>query len=149
VRLVGRVAECHVMLVRACRSVALICLVAVAGCDDGSPSVPTAPIDMAFVIAPGETTAIKDTSIRIRFVGVSGDSRCPADALCIQGGDALVRIEVLSFGGGAKGYDLHTADTRPVVDDGLTIGLVQLAPYPFSGRTIQQSEYRATLRVSR
>jgi hypothetical protein len=137
------------MFVRAWRAVAIMCLFGVTGCDDRSPSVPSAPIDVPFMTAPGETTAIKDTSIRIRFVGVSSDSRCPADALCIQAGDALVRIEVLSAGRGAKGYDLHTSDMRPVVDDGLTIRLVQLEPYPLAGRTIARNEYRATLRVSR
>jgi hypothetical protein len=31
----------------------------------------------------------------------------------------------------------------------LTIALVELAPYPFSSRTIEPDEYRATLRVTR
>jgi hypothetical protein len=38
---------------------------------------------------------------------------------------------------------------RPVKHGDLTIELVQLSPYPFSSRTIQPDEYRATLRVTR
>jgi hypothetical protein len=30
------------------------------------------------------------------FAVVSGDSRCPADAMCIQGGDAIVTLQVTS-----------------------------------------------------
>jgi hypothetical protein len=37
----------------------------------------------------------------------------------------------------------------PVRHDDLTIALVALAPYPFSGRTIAPRDYRATLRVTR
>jgi hypothetical protein len=44
---------------------------------------------------------------------------------------------------------VHTGDLKPVTHDDLTIHLVELAPYPFSSRTIAPNEYRATLRVTR
>lgn len=66
-----------------------------------------------------------------------------------QGGDAIVRIEVLSWNGRRDGYDLHTGDMRPVRHGDLTIGLVRLEPYPFSSRTIEPGDYRATLRGTR
>lgn len=113
-----------------------------------SPTAPTVGLNQEFVLAPGEVAQVADAGIQIRFVGVRGDSRCPADAVCILGGDALVRIEVLSFGEGRRDHDLHTGDQRPVVHKGFTIALVKLEPYPFSSRTIQPDEYRATLRVT-
>ena len=130
------------------RVVLVFAMLALAACDE-SPAAPTVGLDQEFVLAPGEVAKVADTGLRIRFVGVRGDSRCPADAVCILGGDAVVRIEVLSFGGGRHEYDLHTGDLRPVVHEGFTIALVNLAPYPFSSQTIQPSEYRATLRVTR
>jgi hypothetical protein len=84
----------------------------------------------------------------VRFNGVSGDSRCPADAICIQGGSADVRITATSDGS-TRDYELKTGDMRPVQHDGFTIALVQVAPYPFSSRTIAPDEYRATLKVTR
>ena len=80
---------------------------------------------------------------------VSGDSRCPADAVCIQGGDALVEVQVSN--GNAAPYDLHTGDQSraAVTHEGFRIELVQLQPYPFSSRTIAPDDYRATLAVSR
>lgn len=107
------------------------------------------PLNRQFELAPGQTATVEGASIRVSFLRVLGDSRCPADALCIQGGDAIVQIEVRPDGGGVRPYDLHTGDMRPVKHDDLTIELVQLAPYPFSSRTIQPDEYRATLRVTR
>ena len=131
----------------AVRVVLAFVMFALVACDE-SPTAPTVGLNREFVLAPGETAKVADTGIRIRFVGVLGDSRCPADAVCILGGDAIVRIEVLSFGGGLHEYDLHTGDLRPVVHEGFTIGLVNLMPYPFSSKTIQPNEFRATLRVT-
>src|SRR5712691_89624 len=103
------------------------------------------------MVGVGETADVPGASIRIRFQGVMGDSRCPADVVCIQGGDALVRIDVLPTEnpGPSVTYELHTGNMRPVEHAGLTIALVQLSPYPFSSRSVSPGEYRATLRVGR
>jgi hypothetical protein len=69
--------------------------------------------------------------------------------VCIQGGDAVVHIDVLPSGGGTFSYELHTGSQEPVKHSDLTIELEMLEPYPFSGKTIAQSDYRATLRVTR
>jgi hypothetical protein len=129
-------------------TLALSCLL-LAGCDEQSPVGPTVPLNGQFTLAPGESASIENTSIRIEFMRVSGDSRCPADAVCIQGGDA--RVEVRVTDGGSAQYDLHTGDQSraAVTHAGFRIELVQLQPYPFSSRTIAPGEYRATLTVSR
>jgi hypothetical protein len=110
--------------------------------------VPTVSLNQDFTLAPGETARVAGVDARVRFNSVQGDSRCPADAFCIQGGDALVRITAWSAQVPQRTYDLHTGDMRSVVHDGLMIALVQLSPYPFSSTTIRQNDYRATLRVS-
>jgi hypothetical protein len=125
----------------------LLCLVTIAGCAD-SPAAPTGPVNAQVVLAPGETANVAEAGIGIRFNGVSGDSRCPADALCIQGGDAIVHIQVLSTGAPVD-FELHTGSLQPVRLGTVTIALENLSPYPFSSRTISPSEYRATLRITR
>jgi hypothetical protein len=123
------------------------CLLWLTGCAGESPLEPT-PIGAAFTLGPGESaTAVP--SLRIRFVGVTSDSRCPADAICITAGDAVVQIDIVSSRAGSRRYELHTADARPVIHGDVSIHLVQLAPYPFSAMPIDPSEYRATLRVAR
>ena len=128
---------------------ALSCLLFATACDENAPTGPTVPLNQEFSLAPGEVATIQDTSVRIEFVGVSGDSRCPADALCIQGGDAIVHIR--TSGDLAREYDMHTGDEqRAVIQHGnVRIALINLQPYPFSSRTIQPGEYRASLRVTR
>jgi hypothetical protein len=110
---------------------------------------PSAPLGGEFTLAPGETASIDNASIRVAFLRVSGDSRCPADAICILGGDALVHVRADGDGSAAE-YELHTGDSSraAVTHRGFRIELVNLQPYPFSSRPIQPGEYRATLRVS-
>ena len=109
---------------------------------------PTVPLNAEFILAPGERARIEDPSVTVHFDGVSDDSRCPADAFCIQAGSATVHITVQS-GHRLRAGELHTGDIRPVRHDGLTIALIRLVPYPVGSRTIQDDEYRATLFVSR
>jgi hypothetical protein len=123
-------------------------LLTFAGCSDKSPVSP-GRVAREVVLAPGQTASIAEASIALRFQGVSGDSRCPADAVCVWGGDALVQIEVIQPPSRRHPYDLHTGDMRPVVHEDLTIALVELSPYPFSARPIPPGDYRATIRISR
>jgi hypothetical protein len=127
----------------------LLLSVTLAGCSDDAPTAPS-PIARDLVLAPGQTTSVDEASIAIQFEGVSGDSRCPGDAICIQGGDALVQIAVIPARGDRQPYVLHTGDVRPVRHADLTIELVELSPYPFSSRPpIAPGDYRAKLRVTR
>ena|ERR671918_1797868 len=125
------------------------CLLFATACDEKSPVGPAVPLNQQFTLAPGDTASIETTSVRVQFVRVSGDSRCPADAICIQGGDALVHMRVTD--GRSADYELHTGDASRATAShgGVRIQLVQLEPYPFSSRTIQPGEYRATLTASR
>jgi hypothetical protein len=126
-----------------------ICLLAATGCDEKSPAGPTVPLNQQFTLARGEAAFIEGTSIRLQFVQVTGDSRCPADAVCIQGGDALVHVRAHD-GSGASDYELHTGDSSRAVATHrqFRVTLVQLQPYPFSSKTIAQDDYRATLNVT-
>jgi hypothetical protein len=129
---------------------AFVLMVGLTACATRTPTTPGGPVDLRLVLAPGETADVAAAGIRIGFQGVFGDSRCPTDAFCIQGGDAIVRIDVVpSAGRASTTYDLHTGDMKPVRHGDLTIALENLSPYPFSSRTIPPQEYRATLHVTR
>jgi hypothetical protein len=123
------------------------CLLLMTGCNQAQTS-PTAPVDAEFTLAPGEARRIEGEQLTVKFVGVSGDSRCPADAICVLGGSATVAITIAS-GFSNQSYDLRTGDMQPVLHEGLTIALMQLMPYPFSARPIAPGDYRATLKVTR
>jgi hypothetical protein len=126
----------------------LVCLVVGTACEK-HPVGPTVPFDEPFTLAPGESATFDGVRLVVRFTGVSGDSRCPADAICIQGGDAIVHVRVSA--GVTDTYELHTGDSaRAAVTHGsFRISLLDLQPHPFSSRAIDQDDYRATLSVAR
>ena len=129
---------------------ALLCLLAATACDEKSPIGPGVPLNEQFTLARGDAAAVEGAAIGVQFVQVTNDSRCPADAVCIQGGDALVQV-LASGGDDSTLLDLHTGDSRQAsaVHQGVRIALVELQPYPFSSRTIAPEEYRATLTATR
>ena len=142
--MVGAGAFCYKGNVRFAPALMAFALVACAG----TPTT-SGPVDIQVELAPGDTADVPEAGIRIGFQGVTGDSRCPADAVCIQGGDAIVRIAILELQAALTTYDLHTGDMKPVRHGDLTIALRALSPYPFSGRSIDPLEYRATLHITR
>lgn len=126
------------------------CLLSATACDENSLAGPTVALNKQFTLAPNEVAVVSDVDLRVQFVEVTGDSRCPADAICITGGDALVHI-IVSNGSSSSSYDLHTGDSSraSIVHASVKIALVELQPYPFSSRTIAPGDYRATLIASR
>lgn len=128
----------------------LFCLFLVTlGCDE-MPSGPTVAFNERFTLAPGESARIDRGQVRLEFTDVTGDSRCPGDAICIQGGDAVVRVRATA-GSAATTLELHTGDSARAFStfQGLRVELMELQPYPFSSLPpIAPAAYRATLRVT-
>jgi len=118
-------------------------------CATGSMNTPAGPVDLQVVLAPGQQTAVPGAGA-IRFDGVTNDSRCPGDALCVWAGDATVRVLVIMSGGVASSFELHTFDLKPVQHLDLTIALESLSPYPFASKgPIPPGDYRAALKITR
>jgi hypothetical protein len=127
--------------------VLLFCLLAVTACDQHVTG-PTAPLNREVTLAPGETVALEGASLSVRFNRITGDNRCPADALCVLGGSADVSVTAISDRA-TREHVLRTGDMQPVRHDDFTIALVRVSPYPFSAQTIEPAEYRVTLTVTR
>jgi hypothetical protein len=127
----------------------VICLLAATACDESSPAAPSVGLNSRFTLSPGGLARVDGVGFRLQFVEVTGDSRCPIDAICIQGGDALVHVRAVD--GATTRYELHTGDgsRAAVTHGGYRIELAELQPYPFSSQPIQPGDYRATFVVSR
>jgi hypothetical protein len=122
----------------------------VTGCDRANPVGPAVPVDQQFVARPGEPVSIAGTAMRVQFVEVISDSRCPLNAICIQAGDASIAILAVDDQGSSR-YELHTGDPsrQSAAHRDLRVELLELQPYPNTTRHTDPSEYRATLRASR
>ena len=139
------------MLLKVCRPSIVLSVLLALGCSSSSLTGPTVQLNEVFELKPNEAATVDTTPIKVHFVSVANDSRCPIQVICVQEGDATVKIEVLESGAATKSYELHTAtNSQPVTHQVYTIELVKLAPYPTSaGQVIVAADYRATFRVTR
>jgi hypothetical protein len=108
----------------------------------------TAPSDPGtFTLAPGGSASYG--ALAIRFIGVESDSRCPAAALCIQQGDAEVRLEAtVRRQTTPLTLRVNDPERRRIAHRGYLIELTALEPYPFSTDPIPAADYRVTLVIS-
>lgn len=136
---------------RSCALVlSLAALVSAPGGSASSSEARARRLGESFSLAVGESAAIEGESLLVTFLEVKEDSRCPKNATCVWEGDATVRIALQTAAGGKRERDLHTSSKLQGEEAGAgySVRLVALAPMPVAGRTIEQSEYRATLEVS-
>jgi hypothetical protein len=125
-------------------------LAALAACDS-SPSAPSSGVTLGpeFTLKPGESATVLGTDLRISFDKVVEDSRCPADALCVRAGDALVALQA-SWKDGDAHFQLRTVAGSDVASAGAyRVRLVRVEPYPVSSHAIAPGDYRSVLAVTR
>jgi len=116
-------------------------------CD--SSAGPSVPLGSDFVLEPGESASVSTTGFQVRFDGVTNDSRCPADAVCITIGDAEVALSVVRQAGPER-ISLRTGPSGNQASIGeWSLILTKLEPYPYLSRPVSPSDYRVTLRVER
>ena len=116
----------------------------IAACSS-SPTAPTNPI--VVTLAPGQSTQVG--ALSVKFIGVTIDTRCPANALCIQVGDAFVALETTVLGA-KREFELQILNPtkRSTTHRNYFIELQEVRPYPF-GEPIKPADYRVTLRIAR
>ena len=106
-----------------------------------------------FSLKVGQELAIEGERLRVKFVGVEEDSRCPSDVTCIWAGNAKLLLEVVSGKKCPEKLRLNTHGSAQGADEGklgsLKVKLVKLDPYPRSNQRIAPGDYRATLVVSK
>jgi len=129
---------------------ALLALWCVTACADGArapgePVVLQAPVD-SIVLPPGAVVRVGE--LRLSFVGVQGDSRCPINVVCVWQGNAAVEMALAIGSGPTSPAVLNTADGVPVVEhEGYRVTLLGLAPAPRSTVQTPPNAYRASVRV--
>jgi hypothetical protein len=119
-----------------------------------SPTSPDGPFRAELTLQPGQVTAVASTPLRVGFERVASDSRCPADALCIQSGDALVVFRVSVDDRAAADISLRTrggttGENLTAVVAGYELSIGGLQPYPLSSSPIAPGDYRVTLVVEK
>lgn len=112
----------------------------------------TASLDSSFQLKIDQIAIIEGENIKIKFLNVTEDSRCPSDVLCKWEGQITAVVNILknaqTLGDfsltSRKGYE----DLAINYFDGYFIKLEKVEPYPETTQKIELSDYVVTLVVS-
>jgi len=97
-----------------------------------------------FILQLGDEREIPGTRLRLGFLGVLEDSRCPTDVECVWEGDAELQLSLTTETGSREVFSLHTTlEPRAALRGGVYIELVELTPHPTQSVPITPGSYRA------
>jgi len=105
-----------------------------------------------FELKVGESIVLDDIGVWLAFGGVSSDSRCPSQGMCVWAGDAAVLVEVAPFPDVLKADSkidtLHTnLDPKMLSLGSVDLLLARLDPYPETSLSIPPDSYVATFKI--
>lgn len=100
-------------------------------------------------LKPNEEKKIENSDVKIKFISVIEDSRCPEGVNCIWAGNAKIKIEV-SCNNHKEEFEINTnVGAKGATFDGYAIYLSDLLPVPKEGQTTEKESYTAIFGISR
>jgi hypothetical protein len=116
----------------------------------GMTTITSAAKPEKFTLRPGQQKRAAGGELRIKFVSVVEDSRCPVGVDCIWAGNAQIKVIATDERGEKKEMTMNTT-MGPQGDQfaGYAINLVSLTPVPTAKGKAASSRYRATFTVAR
>lgn len=117
-----------------------------------TPASATASLGQEFTLQPGGSASISGENLAVKFIEVTGDSRCPQDATCIWQGEASALVEVTMGTVGPSSLVL----TQPGLTDQPSVQeyagydfTFKINPYPTTQTQIKPGDYRLVITVTR
>ena len=96
----------------------------------------------------GQSVSITGHGIKITFIEVTDDSRCPIDTNCYWEGTASVVINIIYNDQDLGNQVMNSSNLNKVSFMGYYVKLTVLEPQSVSTEITKQSEYKATMYVS-
>ena len=130
-------------------SLLFTCMLLPLGCVN--KNVSQARLGQEFFLAIGQAINITGEDLKVKFIEVVEDSRCPSDVECLWEGKVSCIIELSQ-----NGITDKTVLTQPGLIDGYAVERYRLyelkyriEPYPESTKKINSSDYRLLLTFSK
>ncbi len=97
----------------------------------------------------GQTKSIEAEGLKIKFVNVTEDFRCPADVQCITAGQVTIVINVIKDEQNLGDFSLTKGRNEYLAIDfnGYLMKLIVVDPYPKVEKEIELSDYVITLSI--
>lgn len=116
----------------------------------------TAKLNEPLVLKAGSSGQSEGENLRVTFLRVASDSRCPIQATCVTRGNAVVEATLETPDGEKQSFSLNsdapTGATRTPDEGPYGIELLALTPWPragFASGELAPGEYEATFVVRR
>ena len=125
----------------------VLAVIFLSGCTAPTPGV-TVTIGQPFTLEIGQSAVVQNEGIRIYFVNVSADSRCPSGVQCIWAGEAVINLEA-EKGGQMKEVVLSfPGKPRYRLFEKYDLEITSIEPYPKEGQEINLWEYKAAFIIT-
>ncbi|MBN2805103.1 MAG: hypothetical protein JXR22_00450 [Prolixibacteraceae bacterium] len=125
-------------------------LILLGSCANDSLNSETKSLELKQKLELKVNECVSNNSLSLCVDSVYNDSRCPMDVICVWQGNAAVAIS-FTLNGSVHQLTLNTGNTPSFPSDTtlqqFKISLNELAPYPISSSTIEQEDYRVSLKV--
>lgn len=97
----------------------------------------------------GQQKSARSSKVRIKFLSVVEDSRCPKDVNCVWAGNAKIKVRI-STGRTSREVEINTnTGAQGSQIEAWAINLVSLTPSPTSKGAPSGRSYRANFTVTR
>jgi hypothetical protein len=110
----------------------------------------SATLGTEFTLPAGKTAVISGESLKIKFVEVTGDSRCATGVECVRAGDA--QCLMLIYKGDSQTSLTFVQDGSNEVnsmDFNVYNAQFRLEPYPVKDSTIKPEDYKLIMTVTK
>lgn len=109
-----------------------------------------AKLNVPFQLKIHQIATIKSENLKIKFLNVTSDSRCPADVNCIWQGEVTIVVNLVKNGQNLGNFSLSSVFNPEITANKYSIKLTNVVSGPvLSGQPIKNSDYVVTLVVSK
>lgn len=103
-----------------------------------------------FKLQVNQQRFITKDKLKMRFISILEDSRCPEGTRCVWAGNAKVQLKIKKKNGVWEIFELNTnLEKREIKVDGYAIKILDLTPTPKANVKINRNGYVATFSITK
>ncbi len=109
-------------------------------------------LDTQIKLVINQNLIIESEGLKVKFLKITEDSRCPSDVTCIWAGQVGVLLNVSQNGKDFGEINLILGPDKGLAEkrvDGYIIRLIEVDPYPISTKKIEPSDYTIAIIISK
>ena len=116
----------------------------------GSVVTANAQKDSTMKVKVGKQKKFSGSKIKVKFMSLVEDSRCPEGTNCVWAGNAKIKVMISQGDGAGETFEINTnLGARGATFGGYAINLTDLTPTPKANVRLNANDYTATFTIAR